>query len=231
MHIILILVAIALVAGLIYLPSFWVTRVLQKYKTPDDMFPGTGGELAEHLLKNLNINNVGVEATEPGQDHYDPVARKVRLSPDHFSGKSLTAITIAAHEVGHAMQHASGYSWFRVRHGLVQIARVSEKFGSAAIMVMPLLAIATRSPVLGGLVFLLGVGGIALGALVHLVTLPVEWNASFGRALPVLTAGGYISASQSRHAQKILKAAAFTYLAGSLASLLNLYRWIAILRR
>jgi Zn-dependent membrane protease YugP len=63
------------------------------------------------------------------------------------------------------------------------------------------------------------------------VTLPVEWNASFGRALPVLTAGGYISASQSRHARKILKAAAFTYLAGSLASLLNLYRWIAILRR
>ena len=231
MHIMVILLILALLAGLIYLPNFWVTRVLQKYKKPDDIFPGTGGQLAVHLLEKLGIDNVGVESTEPGQDHYDPVTRKVRLSPDHFNGKSLTAITIAAHEVGHAMQHASGYSWFRLRHGLVHVARVSEKLGSAAIMFMPLLALATRSPVLGGVMFFLGIGGIAVGTLVHLVTLPVEWNASFGRALPVLTRGGYISASQSRHAQKILKAAAFTYLAGSLASLFNLYRWIAILRR
>lgn len=231
MHIVLILIVVLLLAGLVYLPNVWVTRVLQKYRTPDNIFPGTGGELAVHLLKNLNIENVGVEATEPGQDHYDPVARKVRLSPEHFNGKSLTAITIAAHEVGHAMQHASGYTWFRLRHALVQLARISQKLGSAAIMIMPVLAIATRSPLLGGVVFLLGVGGIAVGTLVHLVTLPVEWNASFGRALPVLTAGGYLSENQSWHARKILKAAAFTYLAGSLASLLNLYRWIAILRR
>lgn len=231
MHLIPILLLIVLVAALIFLPSLWVKSVLKKYKQPDDLFPGTGGELAEHLLERLGIDNVQVEKTEPGQDHYDPSDRKVRLSPDHFDGRSLTAITVAAHEVGHAVQHASGYGPFRARHALVNLAQVFEKTGSLAIMAMPVLALVTRSPAVGGLMFLLGIAGIAFGTLVHLVTLPVEWNASFGRALPMLTAGGYISEGQSRHAHKILKAAALTYVAGSLASLLSLYRWIAILRR
>ena len=231
MHILLIILAVVLVAALMWLPSYWVKRVLKKYESPGDLFPGTGGELAVHLLAHLKIEGVSVEQADPGQDHYDPVARAVRLSPDNFNGKSLTAITIAAHEVGHAMQHASGYPIFKLRHSLVTISRFTEKLGSAAIMAVPLLALVSRSPTLGGLVFLLGISGIAFGTLTHLITLPVEWNASFGRALPLLRSGEYISESQSHHAHKILKAAAFTYVAGSLASLLNLYRWIAILRR
>jgi Zn-dependent membrane protease YugP len=98
-------------------------------------------------------------------------------------------------------------------------------------MFMPLLAIATRSPRLGAVLFVLGVGGIAIGTLVHLMTLPVEWHASFGRALPVLTRGGSISDRQSWHARGIPGTTAFTCLAGSLASPFNLYRWIAILHR
>jgi Zn-dependent membrane protease YugP len=231
MHVVLIIILVALVAGLIFLPSIWVRRVLQKYKQPDDLFPGTGGELAEHLLQKLDIRDVRVEESEPDQDHYDPVARAVRLSPDNFNGRSLTAITIAAHEVGHAIQHASGYPLFRLRHGLVSVAQVAEKAGSLAIMAMPVLAIVSRSPAVGGLALLLGLGGIAMGTLVHLVTLPVEWNASFSRALPLLKEGGYISENHAQHAHRILKAAALTYVAGSLASLLSLYRWIAILRR
>jgi hypothetical protein len=179
----------------------------------------------------MDIKNVQVEETKPDQDHYDPVARAVRLSPDNFNGRSLTAITIAAHEVGHAIQHASGYPLFRLRHGLVSFAQVAEKAGSLAIVAMPVLAIVSRSPAVGGVLLMLGLLGIAMGTLVHLVTLPVEWNASFGRALPMLKEGGYISDAHARHAHKILKAAAFTYVAGSLASLLSLYRWIAILRR
>lgn len=231
MHIILLVVIVVLVVGLIFWPNYWVGQVLQKYKTPNDLFPGTGGELAEHLLKQLKIENVTVEQTQPGQDHYDPQARVVRLSPDNFNGKSLTAITVAAHEVGHAMQHASSYPLFKLRHVLAHIAYFTEKLGSAAIMAMPVIAIATRSPGLGGVLFVLGLAGIAFGTLVHLVTLPVEWDASFRRALPLLTAGDYISDSYYPHARRILKAAALTYVAGSLASLLNLYRWIAILRR
>ena len=231
MHIILIIIVIVAFAALIYGPSIWVNRVMKKYKTPDDLFPGSGGELAVHLLEKLDIHNVIVEQTEPNQDHYDPLTRAVRLSPDNYKGKSLTAITVAAHEVGHAIQHATNYPMFGFRHKLVHIAHFAEKLGSAAIIAMPVFALVTRSPAVGGAILLVGVGSIAIGTLVHLVTLPVEWDASFKRALPVLSAGEYISESQLVHAHKILKAAALTYVAGSLASLLNLYRWIAILRR
>ena len=155
----------------------------------------------------------------------------MRLSPENYDGKSLTAITVAAHEVGHAMQHASGYRFFQLRHALAHFAHYTEKMGTAAIVAMPVLALVTRSPGVGGAVFVLGIAGIAMGTLVHLATLPVELDASFGRALPVLLKGDYISQDQSWHARRILKAAALTYVAGSLASLLNLYRWIAILRR
>jgi Zn-dependent membrane protease YugP len=231
MHLIILVIGVLLLAGLVYWPNYWVNRVLKKYASPADLFPGTGGELAEQLLKQLAIENVAVEKTDPGQDHYDPVERAVRLSPDNYHGKSLTAITVAAHEVGHAIQHASGYSLFGLRHSLVHIAHKTEKLGSAAIIAMPVAATLSRSPAVGGVLFLMGVSGIFFGTLVHLVTLPVEWNASFGRALPLLVNGQYITESQSHHARKILKAAALTYVAGSLASLLNFYRWIAILRR
>jgi uncharacterized protein len=230
MHILLIIIVV-LVLALVFWPSYWVKKVLTKYQEPDDLFPGTGGELAVHLLEKLNIDGVSVEETEPGQDHYDPVAKVVRLSPDNFNRKSLTAITVAAHEVGHAMQHASGFPLFKLRHKLVNFAVYFEKLGSMAILAMPVIALVTRSPVVGGSLFLIGILGIAFGTLVHLVTLPVEWDASFKRAMPVLIKGEYINDMQSKHAHKILKAAALTYVAGSLASLLNFYRWIAILRR
>ena len=97
MHI-FIIITVVLVLALVFWPSYWVKNVLTKYQEPDDLFPGTGGELAVHLLDKLNINDVSVEETEPGQDHYDPVAKVVRLSPDNFNRKSLTAITVAAHE-------------------------------------------------------------------------------------------------------------------------------------
>ena len=231
MHVLLIIIGIALLGLLIFGPSIWVRQVLSKYQEPADLYEGTGAELASHLLKRFGIDGVGVEETEEGQDHYDPVARAVRLSPENYHGRSLTAITIAAHEVGHAMQHAANYPLFALRQRLVSLAMVSEKAGTAAIMAIPLFALITRSPAVGGIVLLLGIGGIAVGTLVHLVTLPVEWNASFGRALPVLSEGEYIERSHLPHAERILKAAALTYVAGSLASLLSLYRWVAILRR
>ena len=231
MHILFLLLVIGLVIGLLFLPSYWVKKVLEKYKQPAELYEGTGAELARHLLDRFQLSDVKVEETEPDQDHYDPTERAVRLSPDVYAGRSLTAITVATHEVGHAIQHASGYSLFRLRHQLVQLAQLSEKLGSIAIMAIPVFALITRSPAVGGLVMLLGIGGIAIGTLVHLVTLPVEWDASFGRALPILKRGEYIPEEHQRHARKILKAAAFTYVAGSLASLFNLYRWVAILRR
>ncbi len=231
MHVVLAIIAILLFSLLIYAPGLWVNRVIRRYHQPADLFEGTGGELAEHLVKRLGLDGVGVEVCETGQDHYDPADRMIRLSPENHNGRSLSAITIAAHETGHAMQHHSGWPMFRLRTSLVVLARAAEKIGSAAIFATPLLGGLSRSAVVALVVFVLGISGIAFGTLVHIVTLPVEWNASFGRALPILTGSGYIRPEHEPHARKILKAAALTYVAGSLASLFNLYRWIAILRR
>jgi Zn-dependent membrane protease YugP len=220
---------IALLA-LVFLPSLWVRRIMRKYHAPIDLYPHSGAEMARKLIDDLGLD-VGLEQGQPGQDHYDPTSRIVRLSPDNFDGRSLTAVTVAAHEVGHAMQHAAGYRPLLLRTSLARTAMVAEKLGAFALAAMPVVALLTRSPVSGVSMLLLGIGSIAIGTLVHLVTLPVEWNASFARALPTLKDGAYLPQEHLPHAKRILTAAALTYVAASLASLLSLYRWIAILRR
>jgi Zn-dependent membrane protease YugP len=218
------------VLAMVFLPSLWVRRVMQKYHEPVDLYPHSGAELARKLIDDLGLD-VGLEQGQPSQDHYDPVSRTVRLSPDNYSGRSLTAVTVAAHEVGHAMQHAEGYRPLLLRTGLARSATVAEKLGAFALAAMPVVALLTRSPLSGVTMLVLGIGSIAIGTLVHLITLPVEWNASFDRALPTLKDGEYLPERHLPHAKKILTAAALTYVAASLASLLSLYRWIAILRR
>jgi len=226
----LIVVALLLVVVLIYGPHYWVKRVLQQYSTPQDHFPGSGGELAVHLIEKIGLRDVRVELTESG-DHYDPVARAVRLTKDKLEGKSLTAIAVAAHEVGHAIQHQTGYKPFTLRQQLASFAIGAEKFGALIMLALPLLTFLSRSPRIALLMFLFGIASMLLSTLVHLVTLPVEWDASFKRALPLLQAGEYLSPEEQKYARKILTAAALTYVAGSLSSLLNLARWLTIVRR
>ena len=231
MHPVIILFFVAVVLGVIFIPSLWVKRVIKKYKLPADLFSGTGAELAQHLLHEQKIENVVVEQTDPDADHYDPIDKAVRLSPEIYNGKSLSAIAIAAHEVGHALQDAKGYHMFKVRLAMAPFAVRAQKLGGIAIICMPLVAIVTRSPAIGAGLLIIGVASMFVGTIVHLVTLPVEWDASFGKALPLLEKGEYIPAEYLPHARKILKAAALTYVAASLVSLLSLSRWIAILRR
>lgn len=218
------------VLALVFLPNLWVRRVMAKYQEPADLYPHDGAELARKLIDDLGLD-VGLEQAQPDQDHYDPTSRTVRLSPNNYSGHSLTALTVAAHEVGHALQHAEGYRPLLLRTSLAKTAMVAEKFGAFALAAMPVVAALTRSPLSGVTMLIFGIGSIAIGTLVHLITLPVEWNASFERALPMLKSGDYLPEQHLPHAKKILSAAALTYVAGSLASLLSLYRWIAILRR
>jgi Zn-dependent membrane protease YugP len=226
-----------LIAGLllfaaILLPGFWVKRILQKYSKPADRYleQGTGAALARHLLDRFELADVGVEETDMG-DHYDPQSRKVRLTPDNYSGHSLTAVTVATHEVGHALQHARGELLFDYRQRLVRAAMAGERVGSLLLVGAPIIAMLTKVPQAGLVMLLLAVGTMALGTLVHLVTLPVELDASFNKALPILADGAYLRDGDLPHARRILKAAALTYVAGSLASLLNLGRWLVILRR
>lgn len=226
-----ILVIIILLAAII-LPGIWVKKILAKYSEPSDRYrdQGTGAELARHLLDQFNLTEVKVEASDQG-DHYDPSARAVRLTEPNFNSHSLTAITVAAHEVGHAIQHARGESLFSLRQRLVAVAIHGERIGRVLLIAAPVVLLAVRIPQAGLGVLLLAVGSMALGTLVHLVTLPVELDASYGKALPILQQGNYLHDGDLPHARRILKAAALTYVAGSLASLLSLGRWIAVLRR
>lgn len=229
MPILMLIILVALIA-LVFGPSWWVRRILTRYGEPADRYTGTGGELARYLLDQLDLGHVGAEVTEQG-DHYDPDAKCVRLTADKFNGRSLTAITVAAHEVGHAHQDATGYGPLRWRTRLVKLAAPGERMGAAVLMLAPVVTLVTRAPVAGLLMLLGGFMVLGLSTVIHLVTLPMELDASFGRALPMLEKGGFLKPGDKPHARRLLTAAALTYLSVSLMSLLNIGRWWAILRR
>ena len=224
------LLGVLILLIVVFGPGVWVKRVLAKYSRPTDRYPGTGGELARHLLDSLGLQQVKTEITDKG-DHYDPDEKAVRLTVDKYEGRSLTAITVAAHEVGHAHQDATGYQPLVWRTRLVKFLAPGERVGAAVLMLAPLVTLATRAPIAGLLMLLGGFLVLGLGAIVHFITLPMELDASFGRALPMLEKGGYLKSGDERHARRILRAAAFTYVAVSLMSLLNVSRWWIILRR
>ena len=224
------IVLVLILVVVVFAPSLWVRWVMRAHSEDLDGMPGTGGELAQHLIERFGLESVKVETTEVG-DHYDPVDKRVRLSEANFSGRSLTAIAIAAHEVGHAMQDHQNDPRLVIRTKLVPIADKVARFSAGAIWAAPIFALITRHPVPFWVLAACGLGGLLIRMMVHLVTLPIEWDASFGKALPVLKAGSYLGAKQERVVSKILRAAAFTYVAAALADVLNLTRWAALLLR
>jgi Zn-dependent membrane protease YugP len=226
----LLIILVPLLFLVTYGPGWWVRRTMEKYSQPADRYQGTGGELARHLLDRRGLNDVVVEVTEKG-DHYDPEARAVRLSEGNYRSCSLTAVTVAAHEVGHAIQHAEGYAPLKVRGELVRWAAGGQRLGAFMMLAIPVITIITRHPAPGLMFLLAGLLSMGLAAIVHLVTLPTELDASFGRAMPILRDGGYLHDTDYPHAQRILKAAAYTYVAQSLMSLINIWAWLRFLRR
>lgn len=227
---ILMLVIVLLLA--VAAPGLWVKRVLAKYSQPADRYKnrGTGAELARHLLDRFELKDVAVEIT-PAGDHYDAQAKAVRLMEDKYNGSSLTAVTVAAHEVGHAIQDARNEPLFRRRQSLAVLAARVQQFGSIILLAAPVVMLLTRAPGLGLGFVAVAIGSMLMASVVHLITLPVELDASFNKALPLLEEGAYLREGDLPHARTILRAAALTYVAASLASLLNLGRWLAVLRR
>ena len=217
------------VLALVFGPSIWAKSTLTRHKGDRPDYPGTGGELARHLLDEAGLEEVTVE-TVPEGDHYDPLEKAVRLSPAHHDGRSLTAVAVAAHEVGHALQDQAGYAPLAARTRLIRSTAMIQKIGSAIIFGAPLLALVSRSPFVGLTVVGAGILTLGISVVVHLVTLPVEFDASFKRALPTLERGRYLPPEDMPAARRILKACALTYVAASLASLLDLARWIRFLR-
>jgi len=224
------LIVIAIFFAVLFGPGLWVRRVLERYSQPADRYRGSGAQLARYLLDHHGLQEIAVETTDQG-DHYDPAARAVRLTQDKFHGRSLTAITVAAHEVGHAIQDREAYAPLRLRTYLVRAARPVERIGAGALLVAPFLGALLHVPGVGIMLFVAGFLTLATSTLVHLATLPTEFDASFGRALPLLDRHRILKDVDRPHARRLLTAAALTYVAASLMSLLNVARWWRILRR
>ncbi len=225
------LILIFVIIILIFAPQLWVRHVIKRYSEPIAELPGTGAELAEHLVKKFELDGVGVEETEPDQDHYDPTDKMIRLSPEIYSEKSFSAIAIAAHEFGHALQHHKQYQPLELRSRLAGFAGMAEKIASIILVSLPFIVVLIKVPLFGAIMFLSGFVIMGFPILMHCVTLPVEWDASFNRAMPILFEENYLPESARPIIKQILLAAALTYVAASLNSLLNFYRWMMILRR
>ncbi len=215
----------------VYGPSLWVRYTMKRFSTELPDMPGTGGELAQHLVERFQLDGVIVETTEEGHDHFDPSAPAVRLSPSNFGGKSLTAVAVAAHEVGHALQFHRQEEIFKLRARFIPSAIMLQRSGEMLLVAVPVVALLVKAP---AAIF----GTIALslllqlaGAGAYLIVLPEEWDASFNKALPILREGEYVPEEQLDSVRKILRAAAMTYFAGALANILNIWRWAMVLLR
>ncbi|MCB0282972.1 MAG: zinc metallopeptidase [Calditrichae bacterium] len=180
----------------------------------------SGAKVAESILRQNGIYDVKVEAVNGElSDHYDPRTKTVRLSEHNFQGNSLSALAIAAHEVGHAIQDKEAYAMLRLRHSILPVTNIA----SFAAFPLFLIGLFMSSPML------MDLGIFFFGAVVlfHLVTLPVEFNAS-SRAMAILKNNGYLVTQELDGAKKVLNAAALTYVAAASMALLNLVRLLIL---
>lgn len=224
------MVVVFVILGLLFLavvfgPQLWIGHVMKAEGAHRADLPGTGGELARHLLDEAGLRHVRVEHTTEG-DHYDPEDRVVRLGQAHLDGRSVAAVAVATHEVAHAVQHARDEPAFRRRMELVKLISPLRRAAQLVLLSIPIVFLAAHSPALIALqavvVLLLFAGQVAI----HAVTLPVEFDASFAKALPVLEHGNYLAPSDMPAARRVLRAAALTYVAAALVTLVHIIRWV-----
>lgn len=213
---------------ILYGPRAWALSTLAAYRD-EEYFSGDGFDFARLLLKDLGLDDVKVEVSLSG-DHYDPLQNIVRLSRENCGKRSLTSIVVAAHEIGHAIQRNEGYVPLLFRTRLAAKSHYVEKAGAALMIGVPLVAFFFRIPLAGIISVAAGLAALGFPAVVHLLTLPVEFDASFGKALPLLSSGKWIPPGDVPKARKILFACALTYVSSALAGLLNFWRWARFMR-
>ena len=185
----------------------------------------TGREIAEKMLRDSGIYDVKVIST-PGHlsDHYNPVNKTVNLSESVYNSNSISAAAVAAHECGHAVQHATAYQWLTMRSALVPVVQFGSNFAQWILFAGIILI---NVSIFGRWILLAGIVLFALTTIFAFVTLPVEYNASH-RALAWLNQTGITTGQESENAQDALKWAARTYVVGALASLATLLYYIMI---
>lgn len=224
-----VIIFIIAIVALLYGPAWWAQFVISRHNR-DEYFSGSGFDLAHLILNRHDLGDVSVVETDKGS-HYDPVKKVVALNAAQCGRKTLTAVVVAAHEVGHAVQDHQGYRPLKLRSKLVVLASRIERVGAGIMMAVPVIALITRVPATGFMLFMGGLGTLCIPLVVHLLTLPTEFDASFRRAMPVLVEGEYIPPEDIPAARRILWACSLTYVAGALVGLLNIWRWVRVLRR
>lgn len=183
----------------------------------------SGKEVAEKMLRENGIYDVQVTASQGFlSDHYNPANKTVNLSPEVYQGKSISAAAVAAHECGHAVQHATAYSWLMMRSRLVPIVQVTSNLVNIILLVGVILAASGNTTLL-----LVGIGLMAVTVLFTLITLPVEFDAS-NRALEWLNRTNITNGTEYPKAKDALKWAAMTYVVAALAAVVTLVQYIMI---
>ncbi len=178
----------------------------------------TGAEAARQLLDQAGLQNVKIEMTRGNlDDHYDPRTKVIRLSPDVYQRPTVAALGIAAHETGHAIQHAHGYFFLNLRNSFFPVASIGSR------MAMPLFFIGLIFAAGGGLLMDIGIGLYMFAVAFQIITLPVELNAS-SRAVELLDVGGFLQGTEAAGVRKVLNAAALTYVAAMAVALATLLR-------
>mgnify|MGYP001244756912 FL=1 len=204
----------------LFLPSIWVNYVLRKNNEILPDMPFTGNQLGQKLLKENNLENVLIEPIKQ-VDHYNPLKKKVHISEDKLHKKSITSIAVVAHEIGHAIQDKENYKPLLLRQKLIEKTIIFQRVGSFLLIIgLPSIFAITKSPFITFLAAILIMGCLSTNVVIHLITLPVEFDASFKRALPILQK--YVPNENMRQCRSVLRAAAFTYLAQSIVSIFRL---------
>ncbi|MCC5850681.1 MAG: zinc metallopeptidase [Verrucomicrobia bacterium] len=184
----------------------------------------TGAQAAYQMMRREGVTDVGIEKVAGFlSDHYDPRKKVLRLSPAVHDGRSLSALGVACHEAGHALQHNQGYAPLALRSSLVPAASFSSQLAGPILMIGLVLSI-LAGPI-GQPVMLAGIVMLSLAVLFTLITLPVEWDAS-ARAKRVLVNDGIVTEREQADAGAVLDAAFLTYLAAAVASIMTLLYWL-----
>ena len=182
--------------------------------------PFTGKQLGQKILEEKKLENVLIEPIKQ-MDHYNPIEKKVHIGEDKINKKSITSIAVVAHEIGHAIQDKEGYKPLLLRQKLIEKTIILQRLGSFLLIIgLPSIFAFTKSPLITFIAAILIMGCLSTNVLIHLITLPVEFDASFKRALPILQK--YVPNENMKQCRSVLRAAAFTYLAQSIVSIFRL---------
>ncbi len=201
--------------------SALVNSAMNKYSRVRNGSGITGEEAARRILNSEGLYNVQIECLSSDRgDHYDPRTNTVRLSRSNFTQPSVTAVGVAVHECGHAIQHAKGYAPLNFRSALVPVANIGSHLGLPLILLGVFLS-------WNQVLIQIGIWAFALAVAFQLVTLPVEFNAS-GRAVAKIEQYGLLSAEETKGCRKVLTAAAMTYVAAAASAILQLLRLVLL---